>query len=348
MTLLLWFVHPAIHDASAQHPNYQATAGYLEVLSAISVLEKDTTKIDESTKAKLLAEGRALQQLEESYADGSQPLIKRFAAAEKTSEALESEFERLDARRKQIAADEKRTQLQVDTFNTWKDDYNARATNHNKMFDQLAELVNAENKRLEEKYLAFASRVKSQINPPALEIMKTVQSMVESKKYEADENGTKCSHFVADYAKELYDYDGFHQQNSDGTTKPIAANAIIKKMQDGDEWEKLYDDPEWLDSKKPLLQAAFNKAAQYAGDGDLVIVGFKSGDPDEQSDHVAIVQNGATEGGSITWINAGIDGLEFPRIAQAGKEVFASKKLTFGITADDLKTYGMVIYVFKH
>ena len=346
--LLLCLVSSTFRSAAAQHPNYQPTAGYFDVLAAITLLEKGNPKIEESTRNKLLEEGRVLKRIEESYANGSQPAIKRYAAAEKDSEKLAIEFKRLDAQRKQLAANPKRTKLQVDTFNAWKDSYNVRSKNHNKMFGQLVVFVNAENKRLEEKFAAFSKKVKSYVNPPPSKISATAQSMVASKMYEADENGTKCNHFVADYAKKIYDFDGFEKQNPDGTTEPLPANAIIKKIQEGNDWQRLYDETKWQNGNKPFLQAAFNKAAHYAGDGDLVVVGFKTGGPDVPNAHVAIVQQGATEKGSITWSNAGIGDLEFPRIAQAGKEVFAGKKLSFGITAGDLKKYGMVIYVLKH
>jgi hypothetical protein len=207
--------------------------------------------------------------------------------------------------------------------------------------------VNAENKRLEAKYAAYVSKVKSFTNPPASKISTTLKSMVASKQYDPDENGTKCNLFVNDFAKTVYNYDGFETKKPDGTTQPLLANGILKKMQDEAIWKNIYDDPKWDVSKQPFLQAAFKKSAQYAADGDLVIVGFKTGGPDEPNAHVAIIQKGPLELGSITWSNAGIAGIEFPRIAQAGKEVFANKKLTFGFTPNDLKKYGLAIYVLK-
>jgi hypothetical protein len=351
-TLLLVFFlglmnSPLRCTSAQQHPNYNLTPGYLDVLHAISLLEKETARIDESTKTKLLAEGALLKRLEKSYANGSQPSIKRYAAAEKKSEDLEIEFKRLSAAQKQLAANSKRTQLQVDTFNAWQKDYNTRATNHNRMFNQLVVYVNAENKRLEARYAAFVSRVKSYTNPPAAKISSTINNMVAGKKYEADASGTKCNHFVNDYAKSVYNYDGFETKNSDGTTQPRLANTIIKKMQDEPAWKNIYDDPKWENTKLPFLQAAFKKAAQYAADGDLVIVGFRTGTPEAPDAHLAIVQKGELANDSATWSQAGMAGLEFPRIGQAGTEVFAGKSLSLGFTPDDLKKYGLVIYVLK-
>ncbi len=335
-------------SASAQqHPNYNVTTGYLDVLHAISLLEKNEANIDDRTREKLLAEGALLKRLEESYANGSQPSIKRYAAAEKKSEDLKTEFKRLSAAQKQLVANSKRTQLQVDTFNAWQKDYNTRATNHDRMFNQLVVYVNAENKRLETKYAAFVSRVKSYTNPPAAKISSTIESMVASKTYEANDNVTQCNHFVNDFAKSVYNYVGFETKNSDGTTQPLLANAIIKKMQDEDAWKNIYDDPKWENTKQPFLQAAFEKAAQYAADGDLVIVGIQTGAPEVPNAHVAIVQKGDLVKDSASWRKAGITGLEFPRIGQAGKEVFAGKSLSLGFTADDLKQFGLVIYVLK-
>ena len=346
--LLIPFLWMSVPDlASAQHPNYQPTAGYLDVLSAIKLLEDQNTKIDEDTRTKLLDQGQALKRLEESYANGSQLAIKRFAAAEKKSEGLANELKQLNALLKQLEANKKRTQAQVDTFNRYKDNYNARAEYHNKYFKQLAAAIDAENKQLEAKYVAFSSQVKSFTNPPQSQIDSTIQDMVASDKYQATDDGTACNVFINDFAKNIYNYNGFETKADDGTMQLLTANGIIKKIQGEQSWKRIYDDSKWDEARKPFLQAAFKKAAQYAGDGDLVLVGFQSGESDTRDGHIAMNRKGALGQGSPKWNQAGILGLQFPMIGQAGNNVFASKNLTFGITADELKKHGLVIYVLK-
>lgn len=341
---LMWLIGLAASSAMAQHPNYQVTAGYLDVLAMIALLEDKSITIDEDIRAKLLAEGQMLKKLEQSYADGSRPSIQRFAAAEKRNEELAQELQRLNTLRKQLADNPKRTQLQVNTFNKWKDDYNTRAENHNKYFEQLVASVNAENEQLEKNYASFTNRVKDLTNPPAAKIRATSERMVASKNYEPGDNGAQCNRFVNDYAKELYGYRGFEKKTADGTIRPLPTSAIIEKLREEDGWKRIYDDPKWENNKQPYLQAAFQIAAQYASDRDLVIVGFGTSDPDA---HVAIIQSGPMQGGSAAWSSVGMGNVKFPLIGQAGKSVFTGRGLNQGIAAEDLKQHGLFIYVYK-
>lgn len=329
-----------------QHPNYRVTAGYLDVLQAISLLEKNAGKINEAARVKLLTEGRGLKRLEESYANGSQPSIKRYAAAEKKSEALALELKRLNALRQQIANNKKRTQKQVSTFNRWKDDYNVRAKSHNLVFERLVKFVNTENQKLEAKYVDFSSRVKALTNPPAEKISSTIQAMVADSKYQPDDDGTKCNLFIHDYASQAYGYRGFETKSEDGTPRYMSTMEIFSKLESEEAWKRIYDDPKWDPSKTKNLQSAFTTAARYANDRDLVLVGFKSNETSKNC-HIAIVQKGKLSVGAANWNSAGIKGLTFPMVGQAGAKVFASKNLTEGISPDDFKQHGLAIYVLK-
>ena len=143
----------------ADHPNYVQTTGYRDVLSSMSRLRNEGTKLDAGVRQGLITEGQSLVEVEESYRRGTTPIIQEIERSDAKSRSLASELQGIENRRSILVGDPKRTQAQIDAFQSDINDYNNRWTAYNNSSTDLDSRIRADTQRLESAFSAYANKV---------------------------------------------------------------------------------------------------------------------------------------------------------------------------------------------
>lgn len=142
------------------------------------------------------------------------------------------------------------------------------------------------------------------------------QRLCDSGQYDAHGGITFCNHFVSDFAEAAFNYLGLRDKT---------ANELVDFLRgQTDGWRLLYGIPLVAD-----LQAAFRAAKESAEVGKFVLIGVRIG-AGAMGGHIATVVPGDLEF-SQKWRDAGLPS-ELPIIAQAGEDIFANKKLSWGFS----------------
>jgi hypothetical protein len=131
---------------------------------------------------------------------------------------------------------------------------------------------------------------------------------------------TQCSKFVRDFAQAYF-----------GSPDPDLAGNVASQA------AHLAASQNWHPLAGQTLEQTFQGAAGFSEPGGMIVVLWVNPKPTAtDSGHIAVVMPGAL-------IPSGFYGMPVPAIAQAGKDVFARKALSFGFGSDkmnDLKFYG--------
>jgi len=135
------------------------TSNYSEVHAALSRLQTEGGRLHPGVRQELIAAGQALVDLEESYKPGTRPLQQETIRANDTSNSLNDEGRRLEARADALRGDPNRTQGQIDAFYSDLNDYYNRQSAHNSYVADLNSRIDADNRSLESYYAAYVQRV---------------------------------------------------------------------------------------------------------------------------------------------------------------------------------------------
>jgi predicted methyltransferase len=167
-------------------------------------------------------------------------------------------------------------------------------------------------------------------------LTQTATTLAAKPEFQPVGNETKCNFFLQAFATGVFDFDGFAN---------LSANQIEDLLAGGTGgWTVLFSKaagPAGVDNQ--VLQTAFGAAQDAANDGYLTAIAMK--EAGGAHGHCAAVVPG-TLTASGKWQQASLAS-NMPIVAQAGKDVFAAKALSFGVRPEDFKANAFVIAVNK-
>lgn len=137
-----------------------------------------------------------------------------------------------------------------------------------------------------------------------------------------DSNETRCNLFVSDFVTRYFASD--LPSEFSGT-----ANNIFDNLNASPRWES------YLAEKYSL-----DRAQHAANNGNLAIIAYKN---TVDQGHVAIVVPSRNAGGAMEY--SGNWGMKVPFIAQAGRDIFEYKKMSWGFASN--KRSGMKVFIYS-
>jgi hypothetical protein len=155
MTIWVAVIGTCDRMGEAQDRTYVVTPGYDRVKTAVQRLEREGYRLPRANRDSLLAEGRAIIELEQLYYDGGTALQQENKSLGARTDALNSEKSNLSQEIASFNSQSIRTKEERDRLQSAIDDFNRRLEDHKAALRDLNQRIEADNNMLISRYARF-------------------------------------------------------------------------------------------------------------------------------------------------------------------------------------------------